>query len=59
MRGLVDKANVFVTTGEYRRYFLYSSPARTFVAMSSWSMEFDSEIEYVALARGTSHSAAC
>jgi len=54
----VVKTNVFVTNaayvnvinGIYRRYFLHDPPARTFVAMSSWPMEFDIEIECVALA---------
>ncbi len=54
----VVKANIFVTNaayfnvinGVYRRYFATNPPARTFVAMSSWPMEFDIEIECVALA---------
>ena len=54
----VVKTNVFVTNaayfnvinGIYRRYFPHDPPARTFVAMSSWPMEFDIEIECVALA---------
>lgn len=54
----VVKTNVFVTNaayfnvinGIYRRYFSHDPPARTFVAMSSWPMEFDIEIECVALA---------
>ena len=54
----VVKANIFVTNaayfniinGVYRRYFPDNPPARTFVAMSSWPMEFDIEIECVALA---------
>ncbi|MDP6474296.1 MAG: RidA family protein [Alphaproteobacteria bacterium] len=54
----VVKTNVFVTNAAYfnvintvyRRYFATSPPARTFVAMSSWPMEFDIEIECVALA---------
>ena len=54
----VVKTNVFVTNaayfnvinGIYRRYFPHAPPARTFVAMSSWPMEFDIEIECVALA---------
>ena len=54
----VAKTNVFVTNaayfnvinGIYRRYFPHDPPARTFVAMSSWPMEFDIEIECVALA---------
>lgn len=54
----VVKTNVFVTNaayfntinGIYRRYFPDQPPARTFVAMSSWPMEFDIEIECVAIA---------
>ena len=54
----VVKTNVFVTNaayfnvinGIYRRNFPHDPPARTFVAMSSWPMEFDIEIECVALA---------
>ena len=54
----VVKTNVFVTNaayfnvinGIYRRYFPHDPPARTFVAMSSWPMEFDIEIECAALA---------
>ena len=54
----VVKANIFVTNAAYfniineiyRRYFPHEPPARTFVAMSSWPMEFDIEIECVALA---------
>ncbi|HIM44847.1 MAG TPA: RidA family protein [Alphaproteobacteria bacterium] len=54
----VVKTNVFVTNaayvnvinGIYRRYFPHDPPARTFVAMSSWPMEFDIEIDCAALA---------
>ena len=51
----VVKTNVFVTNvayfnGIYRRYFPHDPPARTFVAMSSWPMVFDIDIECVALA---------
>jgi len=54
----VVKTNVFVTNaayfntinGIYRRYFPDQPPARTFVAMSSWPMEFDIEIECIAIA---------
>ncbi len=53
----VVKANVFATNAAYfnaineiyRRYFPDKPPARTFVAMSSWPMEFDIEIECVAI----------
>ena len=54
----VVKTTIFVTNAAYfniinevyRRYFPENPPARTFVAMSSWPMEFDIEIECVALA---------
>lgn len=54
----VVKANVFVTNAAhfktinevYVRYFPHEPPARTFVAMASWPMEFDVEIECIALA---------
>ena len=53
----VVKANVFVTNAAYfntineiyRRYFPDKPPARTFVAMSSWPMEIDVEIECIAI----------
>ena len=34
----------------YARYFAEQAPARTFVAVASWPLEFDIEIECVALA---------
>ena len=34
----------------YARYFSDDPPARTFVTVGSWPMEFDIEIECVALA---------
>lgn len=34
----------------YGRYFAESPPARTFVAVGSWPLEFDIEIECIALA---------
>jgi reactive intermediate/imine deaminase len=34
----------------YRRYFPHQPPARTFVTVGSWPMEFDIEIECIALA---------
>ncbi len=54
----VVKTNVFVTNAAYfkvineiyRCYFPDKPPARTFVAMSSWPMEFDIEIECIAIA---------
>ena len=53
----VVKCQIFVTNSAhyrivneiYGRYFPHDPPARTFVAMSSWPMEFDIEIECVAL----------
>ncbi len=54
----VVKANVFITNAAYfrtvneiyARYFPNDPPARTFVAMASWPLEFDIEIECVAIA---------
>ena len=54
----VVKYQVFVTNAAYYRivneiygrYLPHDPPARTFVAMASWPMEFDIEIECVALA---------
>ena len=54
----VVKCQVFVTNAAYYRmvneiyghYFPHDPPARTFVAIASWPMEFDIEIECVALA---------
>ena len=54
----VVKCQVFVTNAAYYRivnevygrYFPHDPPARTFVAMASWPMEFDIEMECVALA---------
>ncbi len=54
----VVKSTVYITNaahfrtvnGIYARYFPHDPPARTFVAMASWPMEFDIEIECVALA---------
>jgi reactive intermediate/imine deaminase len=54
----VVKVNVFASNsayfgtinGIYARYFPKEPPARTFVAVGSWPMEFDIEIECVALA---------
>jgi 2-iminobutanoate/2-iminopropanoate deaminase len=34
----------------YARYFPHDPPARTFVAVGSWPLEFDIEIECIALA---------
>jgi reactive intermediate/imine deaminase len=34
----------------YARYFPHAPPARTFVAVGSWPMDFDIEIECIALA---------
>jgi 2-iminobutanoate/2-iminopropanoate deaminase len=54
----VVKATVYVSNAAhfskanrvYARYFPEKPPARTFVAVGSWPMEFDIEIECVALA---------
>ena len=47
----VTNAAYFATVNEvYARYFPHQPPARTFVAMASWPMEFDIEIECVAIA---------
>ncbi|RKU00053.1 enamine deaminase RidA [Burkholderia sp. Nafp2/4-1b] len=53
----VVKATIYITNSAYykivndvyREFFSKDFPARTFVAMSSWPMEFDIEIECVAL----------
>jgi len=54
----VVKATIYITNAAYfkrvnevyRRYFPHDPPARTFVAMASWPMEFDIEIECIAIA---------
>ena len=54
----VVKATVFISNAAYfhkvnrayARYFLDAPPARTFVAVGSWPLEFDIEIECTALA---------
>jgi reactive intermediate/imine deaminase len=54
----VLKATVFIANAAYfpsvnkvyARYFPNQPPARTFVAVGSWPLEFDIEIECVALA---------
>lgn len=47
----VSNAAWFGTVNEiYARYFPASPPARTFVAVGSWPMQFDIEIECIALA---------
>ncbi len=54
----VVKVTVYITNAAhyrtvnevYARYFPQDPPARTFVAMASWPMEFDIEIECMALA---------
>ena len=54
----VVKVTIFITNAAYfktvndiyRGYFPKDPPARTFVAMASWPLEFDIEIECVALA---------
>ena len=47
----ITNAAYFKTVNEiYRGYFPSDPPARTFVAMASWPLEFDIEIECVAIA---------
>lgn len=47
----VSNAAFFPTVNRvYARYFPDKSPARTFVAVGSWPLEFDIEIECIALA---------
>jgi reactive intermediate/imine deaminase len=54
----VVKTTVFITNAAYfnvvndiyREYFPQSPPARSFVAIASWPLEFDIEIECMALA---------
>jgi 2-iminobutanoate/2-iminopropanoate deaminase len=47
----VSNAGYFAAVNEiYARYFAHEPPARTFVAVGSWPMEFDIEIECIALA---------
>jgi 2-iminobutanoate/2-iminopropanoate deaminase len=54
----VVKTTIFITNAAYfktvndiyRAYFPNDPPARSFVAMASWPLEFDIEIECVALA---------
>ena len=45
------RVDLFPTINKvYARYFPTDPPARTFVTVGSWPMEFDVEIECVALA---------
>ena len=47
----VSNAAYFPTVNRvYARYFPAKPPARTFVAVGSWPLEFDIEIECIALA---------
>lgn len=47
----VSNAAYFPTINKiYARFFPSSPPARTFVAVGSWPMEFDIEVECIALA---------
>ncbi len=54
----VVKTTVYITNAAYfrvvnevyARFFPHEPPARTFVAMASWPMEFDIEIECIAIA---------
>ena len=46
----VNAAHYATINRAYARYFPVDPPARTFVAVASWPMEFDIEIECIALA---------
>jgi 2-iminobutanoate/2-iminopropanoate deaminase len=46
----VNSANFARINAVYARYFDRDPPARTFVTVASWPLEFDVEIECVALA---------
>jgi len=47
----IANAAYFPTVNDiYARYFPHDPPARTFVAVGSWPLEFDIEIECIALA---------
>jgi 2-iminobutanoate/2-iminopropanoate deaminase len=56
--GKVVKVTIYIANAAYfptvnsiyARYFPHDPPARTFVAVGSWPMEFDVEIECIALA---------
>ncbi len=47
----ISNSAYFPTINEiYARYFPHDPPARTFVTVGSWPMEFDIEIECIAIA---------
>lgn len=46
----VNSANFARINGVYARYFTENPPARTFCTVASWPLDFDVEIECVALA---------
>lgn len=46
---ITNSAYYKIVNDVYREFFPRDFPARTFVAMSSWPMEFDIEIECTAL----------
>ncbi len=46
----VNAANFTRINGVYARYFQVDPPARTFCTVASWPLDFDVEIECVALA---------
>lgn len=54
----VVKATIYISNAAwfstvnavYARYFPHDPPARTFVAVGSWPLEFDIEVECIALA---------
>jgi len=47
----ISNSAYFPTVNQiYREYFAHEPPARTFVTVGSWPLEFDVEIECIALA---------
>ncbi|MSQ70170.1 MAG: RidA family protein [Betaproteobacteria bacterium] len=51
VRIYISNAAYFGTVNEiYKQYFKTNQPARTFVTVGSWPMEFDIEVECIALA---------
>jgi reactive intermediate/imine deaminase len=47
---IANAAHFPTVNATYARYFPHDPPARTFVAVGSWPLEFDIEIECIALA---------
>jgi 2-iminobutanoate/2-iminopropanoate deaminase len=47
---IANAAHFATINGIYARYFPHDPPARTFVTVGSWPLEFDIEIECIALA---------